>query len=157
MRTLQSLYRSGKCTETMYYSLKRDHVTLNRISRGSVWMAKCIGNLTLASRLILALRSLGGLRFLFTIIIVRAKPLLSFLLQSECFFLLSIQGCLPPPSPGIPRLPFTGVLSAFRQQSLPNLLSPTFASPKPVGTLDVPPLPPYSVHGEFSSPTLPFF
>ncbi|XP_020606402.1 T-box transcription factor TBX20-like isoform X1 [Orbicella faveolata] len=66
-------------------------------------------------------------------------------------------GCLPPPSPAIPRVPFTGVLSAFRQQSLPNLLSPTFASPKPIGTLEVPPHPPYSVHGEFPSSTLPFF
>ena len=73
-----------------------------------------------------------------------------------CFYFCS--GCLPPPSPTIPRLPFTGVLTAYRhQQHLPNVLSPTFASPKPVGTLETPHFPPYSVHGEYPNPTLPFF
>ena len=74
-----------------------------------------------------------------------------------CYFMSSFLGCLPPPSPTLPRLPFAGVLSAYRQQRLPNLLSPTFASPKPVGPLDAPSLTPYNVHGDFPGPTLPFF
>ncbi|PFX15630.1 T-box transcription factor TBX20 [Stylophora pistillata] len=64
-------------------------------------------------------------------------------------------GC-PPPSPAIPRVPFTGVLSPFHQQGLPNLLS-SISSPKPVGTMEVPPLPPYSVHRDYTGSTIPFF
>ncbi|XP_068701971.1 T-box transcription factor TBX20-like [Montipora foliosa] len=66
-------------------------------------------------------------------------------------------GCLQPPSPTIPRLPFAGVLGGYRQQRLPNLLTSTFAAPTSVGHLETSPLPPFSVHGDFPSPSLPFF
>ncbi|XP_029201708.2 T-box transcription factor TBX20-like isoform X2 [Acropora millepora] len=68
-------------------------------------------------------------------------------------------GYIPPPSPTIPRLPFAGVLSGYRQQRLPNLISPTmtFASPSPVGPIETTTIPPYGFHGDFTSPSLPFF